>query len=326
MVISSVPAFVRSYISQVNESLSEHAGQPCSLTRTQACWLGFCVLAVLLTQSVCWARFERISLGKFSLASLSWMFTKSKIRWEALLLASTKAILNKYGITKGVLVVDDSDNRRSKNTTTIHGVHKRRDKTTGGYQFSQCIVLLLLVTDTITVPVGFRFYQPDPIWSQWKKADKAQRKKGIAKKDRPKEPFKRYEQFPTIPMLALQMVSEFKHHFPQVRIQCVLADALYGSKHFLKEAKKILGDTQIVTQIKKNQLIKLRDKKYSVKRLFEMYPGVKQELTIRGQKKQIVWISSARVHVCRHGVKRFIVALKYDGEKDYRYLILLCHV
>ena len=30
---------------------------------------------------------------------------------------------------------------------------------------------------------------------------------------------------------------------------------------------------------------------------------------------------SARVHVSAHGKKRFVIALKYEGEEEYRYLV-----
>ncbi len=32
-------------------------------------------------------------------------------------------------------------------------------------------------------------------------------------------------------------------------------------------------------------------------------------------------IGSARLHVCSHGKKRFVIALKYEGEEEYRFII-----
>ena len=29
----------------------------------------------------------------------------------------------------------------------------------------------------------------------------------------------------------------------------------------------------------------------------------------------------ARLHVCAHGKKRFVIALKYEGEQEYRYIV-----
>jgi hypothetical protein len=37
----------------------------------------------------------------------------------------------------------------------------------------------------------------------------------------------------------------------------------------------------------------------------------------------VVLVGSARMYVCAHHTKRFIVALKYEGEDSYRYLMAL---
>lgn len=60
------------------------------------------------------------------------MFRHSKIVWEALLPMSVYAILPSYGIREGMLVIDDSDKRRSKCTVKLAHVHKLKDKATGG--------------------------------------------------------------------------------------------------------------------------------------------------------------------------------------------------
>lgn len=39
---------------------------------------------MLVTNSLCWARFERASLGTYSLAALSWMFRQANSPWEDL--------------------------------------------------------------------------------------------------------------------------------------------------------------------------------------------------------------------------------------------------
>src|SRR5215471_4647876 len=85
-----------------------------TMSATQRAWLAFCVTAVLVTNSVCWARFERASLGTYALAALSWMFRHSKMPWDHLLVASVRVILRHHGITSGTLVIDDTDNPRSK--------------------------------------------------------------------------------------------------------------------------------------------------------------------------------------------------------------------
>ena len=42
---------------------------------------------------MCWAKFERASLGEYKIAALSWMFREAKITWDYLLLASVTLIL-----------------------------------------------------------------------------------------------------------------------------------------------------------------------------------------------------------------------------------------
>jgi len=96
------------------------------LTQTQKFWLGFCLTAMLLTNSVCWAKFERASLGDYKIAALSWMFREASIAWNYLLVVSVRLILARYGIKEGVLVVDESDRMRSKRTTRIYKTHKQK--------------------------------------------------------------------------------------------------------------------------------------------------------------------------------------------------------
>ncbi len=54
---------------------------------------------------------------------------------------------------------------------------------------------------------------------------------------------------------------------------------------------------------------------------FSKYQGVAQVLSIRGQAPITAIVASARLEVCAHGKKRFVIALKYPGEQDYRYLV-----
>jgi len=93
------------------------------------------------------------------------------ILWPILLHVSITLVLKRYGINTGELVGDDSDRQRAKITKRIFAAHKVFDKKTGGYFNGQTVVLLYLVTAKISLPVGFRFYQPDPVVVEWKKYD-----------------------------------------------------------------------------------------------------------------------------------------------------------
>ena len=115
-------------------------------------------------------------------------FWWSKIPWEWLLVISVRLVLIHYGIHSGVLVADDSSRKRAKITRKIFAVHKLYDPKTGGYFNGQKIILLLLVTPMITLPVSFRFYRQDPIYSQWRKENQRLKKAGIPKSQRRARP------------------------------------------------------------------------------------------------------------------------------------------
>ena len=44
-------------------------------------------------------------------------------------------------------------------------------------------------------------------------------------------------------------------------------------------------------------------------------------MQVRGGEQIKVTVGSARLHVHAHGKKRFVIALKYEGEDEYRYII-----
>ncbi len=114
------------------------------------------------------------------------------------------------------------------------------ERDTGGYVNGQTIVFLLLVSNTITVPVGFAFYMPDPVLSAWKKNDDKLKKQGVCKKDRPVKPI-RNPDYPTKIQIALNLLQKFNVHHNEIRVQAVLADALYGESKFMNPASKIFG-------------------------------------------------------------------------------------
>ena len=277
---------------------------------------------MLLTNTVCWAKFERASLGEYKIAALSWMFRKANIVWSHLLQASVTLILQRYSIAEGVLVCDESDRARSKNTTRIYRVHKQKHKLSGGYVNGQTVVSLLLVTEKITFPVGFAFYMPDPALTAWSKEDKRLKKAGVAKKDRPVQP-ERDSLYPTKTGLALGLLQAFKDQFPAIKIKAFLADALYGEAYFMDEATRILGENgQAISQLRENQLIEYKGQKRSLQDYFNhINKGVETTMVVRGGKKISVTVSSARLKVSAHDKKRFVIALKYEDESDYRYLV-----
>jgi hypothetical protein len=203
MIIGQPAPFVRAFVEAVDAAIRAQSPSH-GMSAIQRTWLAFCVTAVLVTNSMCWARFARASLGTYALAALSWMCRHSKIPWDALLVASVRVILRHYGITSGSLVIDDPDNPRSKAARALAHLYKLRAKESGGYLWGQSLVFLLLVTPKISIPVGFAFYQPAPEFSAWSKPEKALKKQGVAKQQRPPKP-PANPAYPTKQHLALQL-------------------------------------------------------------------------------------------------------------------------
>lgn len=318
--MSEPASFIKTFVADLDTALGKLKPNV-KLTQLQKIWLGFCLTGMLLTNSVCWAKFERASLGEYKIAALSWMFREAKVAWDYLLLASVTLILERHGITGGVLVLDESDRARSKRTKRIHKAHKQKHKASGGYVNGQTVVFLLLVTQSVTVPVGFAFYMPDPMLTAWVKEDKRLNKEGMAKKERPVQP-KRNGLYPTKTQLALRLLQAFKDAHGDIKIKAVLADALYGEACFMDKASQIFDGCQVISQLRENQNIEYKGKKRNLKNYFNTTnKGVEVTLRVRGDKDVKATVSSARLKVTAHGKKRLVVALKYEGESDYRYLV-----
>ncbi len=319
MLIGKPAPFVSTFVAAVDEAIRAH--QPnCGLSAIQRTWLAFCVTAVLVTNSICWARFERASLGTYSLAALSWMFRHSKMPWDQLLVASVRVILRHHGLTSGSLVIDDTDNPRSKSAKALAYLYKLRDKESGGYLWGQSLVFLILVTPKISMPVGFGFYQPAPELSAWYKQAKVLKKQGIPPNQRPPKPAPN-AQYPTKQQLALRLLAAFKAQHSDIRVHCIVADALYGTGAFVDEASAMFGGVQVLSQIRSNQHIRAGKREQHVADYFATHAGTPHTIRIRGGEEVIAIVGSARLYVCAHKTKRFIVAIKYAEEETYRYLI-----
>jgi len=162
------------------------------------------------------------------MAALSWMFRHSKMPWDRLLVASVRVILRHHGIPSGSLVIDDTDNARAKAAKKLAYLYKLRDKARGGYLWGQSLVFLLLVTPTISMPVGFVFYQPAPELRAGYRREKALKKPKAPKAQRPPKPAPN-PAYPTKQHLALRLLADFQANHPDIRVHCITADALYGS-------------------------------------------------------------------------------------------------
>ena len=318
MLIGESLPFIRNYIFAVNECIKQKNPDN-QLSRLQSYWLSFIILGLLVTNSCCWARFERFGVGHFKTKQMSWMFRRAHIFWDALLQASVKHIIAAYRIHFGVLVIDDSDRDRSKNTTDIAKVHKIRDKKTGGYMSGQNLIFLLLVCEKVTIPVGFVFYEPDPKKTAWRKEEIRLRKKGVEKKYRPAQP-EPDSNYPNKKDLALKLIADFSRDFSEVRVKAITADAAYGTLDFMEQSALSTNQPQVISQIKKSQLIIVNNKEISVDSFFANYEGHTEKVALRGKEKTITY-RSGMFKVKSHKKKYCIIALKYEDEDEYRYLI-----
>jgi len=317
-MLSEALDFVESYIDLLSQSLNAVGGR---LTKTQKAWLGFCLTAMVFTNTVNWKAWERWSSGKYSDSALSKMLKWSQIPWNLLLLASIKLIISRYNIKEGVLVIDDSDHERSKNTTHIAYAHRIKDKKNDGYYNGQNLIFLLLVTDTITFPVGFSFYEPDPVLVEWKDKNRQLKKLHVPKDGRPPQPEKN-KKYRSKLDIALDLLGRFFKNHSEIQIKCILADAFYGSADFVKKASEMQGGVQVISQIRSNQLIRnKRGLLVEVQKHFEGEYTSHRRIAIRGGKEEIIVMCAQKLWVASHREKRTVIAIKYENQKEFRYII-----
>ena len=63
MMIGEGLPFIQYYVEELNEAIKWHSPEN-KLSRIQSGWLSFVILGVLVTNTLCWSRFARFSVGK----------------------------------------------------------------------------------------------------------------------------------------------------------------------------------------------------------------------------------------------------------------------
>jgi hypothetical protein len=319
MSIGNPAPFVSAFVDAVNEVIrAQNSGR--GMSAMQRTWLAFCVTAVLVTNAICWARFERASLGTSSLAALSWMFRHRKMPWDELVVARVGVILRHYGLTCGSLVMDDTDNQRAKSAKALAHLYTLRDKERGGYVWGQSLVFLVLITPKISIPVGFTFYQPAPELSAWYKQEKAFKKPGVTKQQRRPKPAPNPPS-PTKQDLALRWLAQCHAPHPDLRVHGITAAARYGTAPFVDGTSAMFGGVQVISPIRSHQTVRVQKRDQHVADYVATHPGTPHTIRIRGGQEVSAIVGSARLYVSSHTTKRFVVALKYEGEDTYRSLI-----
>lgn len=313
---------VADFLNDLDHALSSLPGGK-HLSSLQRHWIGFCITGIIVTHTLCWECFERGSAGYYKAKALSFMLHWAPIPWEKLLMASTLLLLRLYKVTSGILAIDDTNRPRSKAVKRLFGVHKVKDKKTNGYVMAQCLVRMVLVTQTITVPVGVEFYRPDPRVRAWRENDKRLRKQGVAKASRPAKPEPR-RQYPSKQQIATRLLRRFQYRVGgRVRIMAITADAAYMSKFFSTECARVYPGIQVISQLRCNQLVSDgRRPRQSLEAYFANCHAQRIDVRRRGTDGVTIFMTSARLRVkAMGGRKMLIVAMKYEGDEKYRYLV-----
>ena len=154
----------------------------------------------------------------------------------------------------------------------------------------------------------------------WKTTDDTLKKQGVKKSERPPKPAPKAA-YPSKLELLLELLREFQGYHPDFQVKAILADALYGSAAWMNQAASLFPKTQVISQLKKTQKVRYRQREMTVAQYFATHPGVEMILPIRGGQTVQVVLGSARLYVSAHQQKRFVVALKYPGEDEYRYRV-----
>ena len=315
----NISVFVDSYLDDLSSKLFA-LDASYRLSKRQIYWLKFCLTGLFLSNTLNWSCYSRLSFGYYKISALSWMFRHSKINFEVLFMHSIGHVLSTYNLGSGHLIFDDTDNERSKNAVHIHALGKQKDKKSGGYFLGQNILFMLLVTDKVTLPVGFKFYENDPTWLSWKKEDTRLVAKKVTKSHRPDEIARNFDVYPTKHKLSCQLAAQFKQHFPAFVVRSIMADCLYGTKEWTADMLALYPDAQMLSQLKSNQKIIYHNQEYSLATYFKQRAAISSTTVIRGGKTVPIYYSSVIAKVKAHGAKRLIIAYKYHGEDEFRYV------
>ena len=99
MVIGKPAPFVSAFVDAVDAAIRTHQPIMRCLSHS-APGPGFAIAAVLVSNSICWARFARASLGTYALTALS-DARPTKIPWDRLLVASIADHPQHHGLRLG---------------------------------------------------------------------------------------------------------------------------------------------------------------------------------------------------------------------------------
>ena len=331
MITKPLPSIVNFLESVETFSLKMNGSAFTCNQRSKLAWL---LTAILCTGTLNMETNSAICLGRVASAVLAYFVHNSCPFLIHFWQASTVFLLASlpHKKLKCYLTIDDTDLSRSKVVTRIFGVFKAKHKASGGYANCQRIVVVAMVVLGVRIPLFFCFHRPDPRLTKWhrkkKENDKARQRGKKLPHNLPPKP-SRNTRYPTLIEIAIKLLRRTKRLIDRIEkvtgkkihIVAITFDAAFMSKKAYKWIRFIFPGTQVISQIKSNQLVADRRNRFkSVSNYFNANNFQKIEILIRNDKK-IVYIASARLQIKAIGQKLHVVALRYEGETDARYLV-----
>ena len=83
----------------------------------------------------------------------------------------------------------------------------------------------------------------------------------------------------------------------------------------------MFGGVPVISQIRSNQKVRVHKREQHVADYCAPHPGMPHSIRLRGGEEVSAIVGSARLSVCSHQTKRFVVALQDEGEETSRSLI-----
>ena len=88
----------------------------------------------------------------------------------------------------------------------------------------------------------------------------------------------------------------------------------------MEQASQLIGHQQVISQLRRNQKVRFQGRTLKLNEYFTQAHRLKWHCVGVNRLRSFT-VSSARLYVTAHGCKRFVIALKYEGEPEYRYWI-----
>lgn len=290
--------------------------------------------SVLSFASIC-----AMALGGFTIPQLSQFCRRNSQLVENLVSCAVLYILSIVKSGSITFIIDDSDRPRSKMVKAIGYVFKTICKKTNGFHMAQNIVFVCVVTKYFIFPIAWKFYIPDPKVSKWRAERKKLRAKNKSKKKKSriknknlvalgKCPKRDAVKYPSKLEIATILLTKAKNYIivssgsnNKFNVVSISADAAYLSPDLCDEVYNLFPKAQLISQMKSTQMVcrKRRDP-ISVKDYFRHKTPQRKKIAIRGKDK-IVEFMHEKLVVKSHGKKLFVIAVRYEGEEEYRYIV-----